>query len=168
MKINYDEVSPITGNKCVIVEADEQTNTESYLCTESGYTTTDKLVIDSVHVKQYEQMITQLMVDAKFEDVVAGLVWYPCFMQLPGAMLYCKGDNPEELKWEVSKIVAIEGDERLKYPVPGKEGEYHTSRLDVENGKIYDKADFKSALDDIYDIVKKELQDENKLRNNSM
>ena len=29
MKLDYDEKSPITGNVCVIVEADEETNTTS-------------------------------------------------------------------------------------------------------------------------------------------
>ena len=29
IKLEYDEKSPITGNKCVIVEADETTNQES-------------------------------------------------------------------------------------------------------------------------------------------
>ena len=37
--IECDVISPITGNKCVMVEADEKTNIESYLCLESGYTT---------------------------------------------------------------------------------------------------------------------------------
>ena len=37
LKADYDEISPITGNKCVIIEVDEQSNTTSYICMESGY-----------------------------------------------------------------------------------------------------------------------------------
>ena len=37
---NYDAISPITGNNCVLIEADEMTNQESRICMESGYTTT--------------------------------------------------------------------------------------------------------------------------------
>ena len=29
MKIDYDDTSPITGNKCVIIESDEKTNEKS-------------------------------------------------------------------------------------------------------------------------------------------
>ena len=41
MNIEYDEISPITGNLCVVVEADPKVGRVSYLCMESGYTTTD-------------------------------------------------------------------------------------------------------------------------------
>ena len=47
MKLDYDMISPITGNKCVIVEADENTSINSYMCIETGYTTTDNFVVGS-------------------------------------------------------------------------------------------------------------------------
>ena len=85
---------------------------------------------------------------------------------MPGGMLYCEGT--EELwNWKVAKIVPIVGEERKKYPIVGKEGEYHTSRLDVENANTYDKDNFAAALDELYSIVK-EFYNENKLRDNSM
>ena len=153
--LEYDAISPVTGNKCVLVEADEKTNTESYLCMESGFTTHEKLVEESDFQKNYEQRLTDLMRSCKVIDE-DNKAWYPTFMQLPGAMLYAEGKSVDSWKWKVSQIVAIEGDERLKYPVPGKEGEYYTSRLDVENGKTYDKVDFDSALNELYSIVKGE------------
>ena len=47
IKLDYDEVSPITGNKCVIVEADKESGEEHRMCMESGYVTRTSLVIDS-------------------------------------------------------------------------------------------------------------------------
>ena len=76
MKLEHDSVSPITGNECVIIEADEKTGTNSYMCMESGYTTTDNFKIDSEHVETYETQITELMKNIKFEDKETGLVWY--------------------------------------------------------------------------------------------
>ena len=125
MNLEYDEISPITGNKCVVVEAR--------------------------HVE---------------EDT--GLVWYPTFMQMPGGMLYPEGSTPKDLKWKVARVVNIFGDERLQYPIPGKDGEYFTSKLDVDNANIYDTGDFKLALDSLYDIVKETIDNENKLRDNSV
>ena len=153
--LDYDEVSPVTGNKCVLVEADQKTNTESYLCMESGFTSHEKLIEGSDFQNSYETRCTDLMRSCKLidEDKKA---WYPTFMQLPNAMLYAEGKSAEKWNWKVSQIVKIEGDERLKYPVPGKEGEYYTSRLDVENGKTYDKVDFDGALNELYSIVKGE------------
>tara|TARA_R110002051_G_scaffold165719_1_gene236747 strand:+ start:388 stop:921 length:534 start_codon:yes stop_codon:yes gene_type:complete len=160
IKLEYDEISPLTGRKCVVVEADTETNIESYICMESGYTTSDNLKIGSDIVNNYEQKITDLMRSVKFEDKERGLVWYPAYMQLPGAMLYCKGTSFEDMVWEVAKVVPIIGDERKKYPVLGKEEEYFTSRLDVENAKTYQKREFQSAFDDLYAKVKAEVENE--------
>ena len=68
MKIEYDEISPITGNMCVVVEADPKENRTSYLCMESGYTTTDQLIKDSSYVDSHEENLTELMIAAKHED----------------------------------------------------------------------------------------------------
>ena len=65
-------------------------------------------------------------------------------------------------------MIAVKANEKLKYPVPGKEGEYFTSRLDVDNANIYDMMDFKLALEDLYDIVKEAIDHETKLRDNSV
>ena len=75
MKLDYDEISPITGNKCVVVEADEKANLQSYLCMESGYTTTDQLIKGGPHIEQFESQITELMLDLKYEDEETDLAW---------------------------------------------------------------------------------------------
>ena len=86
---------------------------------------------------------------------------------MPGGMLYPDG-TVESLKWKVARVIPIHGEDRLGYPIPGKEGEYFTSKLDVDNANIYDTTDFKLALEDLYDIVKEAIDHENKLRDNSM
>ena len=167
MNVDYDEISPMTGNKCVVVEADPDANIQSYLCMESGYTTTDQLVKDSSYVDSHEENLTELMISCKHEDELTNLIWYPTFMQMPGGMLYPDG-TVESLKWKVARVIPIHGEDRLGYPIPGKEGEYFTSKLDVDNANIYDTTDFKLALEDLYDIVKEAIDHENKLRDNSM
>ena len=88
-------------------------------------------------------------------------------MQMPGGMLYPEGTT-KTLKWRVAKVIPIYGDERLQYPIPGKDEEYFTSKLDVDNANIYDTNDFKLALEDLYAIVKETIDHENKLRDNSV
>ena len=80
-------------------------------------------------------------------------------MQMPGGMLYAEGKSPQSWQWKVAKIIPIVGDERLNYPVLGKEDEYHTSRLDVDNANTYNKNDFANALDELYLIVKQVYND---------
>jgi hypothetical protein len=148
--MNYDEVSPITGNRSVIIEADPTTNIESRICMESGYTTTDQLIIGSQAAVDYENAgLTQFMRDVKYDDENLGTSWYPAFIQMEKSMLYCErvSNASTELCWKVARVVPIIGDEKLKYPVPGKEGEYFSVRLDVENAIIFSKHQFKEALD---------------------
>jgi len=108
MKLDYDEKSPITGNVCVIVEADDKTDTTSYMCMESGFTTTDNMKINSDVVERYETQLTELMRKCKYEDDTRGLVWYPAFLQMQGiGMLYPTGTSRDDIKWEVCKVIAI-------------------------------------------------------------
>ncbi len=158
MKLDYDMISPLTGNKCVIVEADENLAINSYMCIETGYTTTDNFKVDSDVILQYEKQISALMKKIKFIDKETNLIWYPAFMPVPGAMLYCEGES-ENWQWKVARVVQITGAERIHYPVVGKEGEYHTSRLDVDNAKVYNKLDFESALNELYNIVGEQNED---------
>ena len=157
--LDYDSISPITGNKCVVEEAHPTTNSTSYLCMESGFTSHEHLIDDSEFQEKYEKNLTDLMLSCKVldEDKKA---WYPTFMQLPGGMLYAEGKSAQSWKWKVAKIIPIWGDERLNYPIPGQEDKYYTSKLDVDNAKTYDKEDFENALNELYSIVKEAYTNE--------
>ena len=160
INLDYDEVSPITGNKCVIVEADVDTGDEHRMCMESGYVTRTSFKIGSAEAKEHEKQCSELMKKLKVHDNNLGTVWYPTFMQMPGAMLYCEGEGkiPSDYKWAVAKVIPIFGEERKKYPIPGKENEYYTTKLDVDNSTKYHGYEFESALDKFYQIVQEKRQ----------
>jgi len=160
MKLEYDSISPITGNKCVLIEADERTNLESLLCMESGFTSYKKLEEGSEFQKKYEEHLTDLMRSCKVIDD-DNLAWYPIFMQLPGGMLYSEGISKNDWKWKVARVVLLNEEEQKEYPIIGKEGEYHTSRLDVDNAITYDNNNFQQALDELYNIVRETYTHEN-------
>ena len=160
INLDYDEISPVTGNKCVIIEADTETGDEHRMCMESGYVTRSSLKFGSDAVTEYEKGCTELMIKLRCADNNLNTMWYPTFMQMAGAMLYCEGEGrvPSDYNWSVAKVVPIIGEERLKYPVPGTEKQYYTTRLDVDNAEKYKGYDFETALDRFYQILK-EKQD---------
>ena len=92
MKLEYDGTSPISGNKCVLEEANIHDNTVSYLCMESGFTSHEHLQEGSELQSRYETTITDLMLSLKLTDD-DNKAWYPTFMQLPGGMLYAEGTS---------------------------------------------------------------------------
>ena len=110
LDLDYDSISPITGNKCVVEEARPHDNSVSYLCMESGFTSHESLSQDSDFQKKYEHHLTELMISCKILDD-DNRAWYPTFMQMPGGMLYCEGDGntPDDYKWCVAKIVQLNG-----------------------------------------------------------
>ena len=60
MKLEYDSISPITGNKCVLEEANTSDGTVSYLCMESGFTSHENLINNSDFQEKYESKLTFL------------------------------------------------------------------------------------------------------------
>jgi len=157
LKLEYDDVSPFTGNKCVLIEADVKTGMESRICMETGYTTTDRWVAGSRVLEQYETMITQLYKDTKFTDQTLNQVWYLATMRNHLACLYADGTSKDDYVWKISYVKALDAEERLKYPVEGKEGQYHTHKVDIENAISFEKDDFKSCIDKFYETMGESL-----------
>jgi len=160
LKLEYDSISPITGNKCVLQETNDEDNSISYLCMQSGFSSHEKLTEGSEYQSNFERSLTSLMVDCKIVDDEKK-IWYPSFMRTPYGMLYIDGQEKTKFIWKVAKIIPIVGKERKKYPIPGKENEFHTSKLDVDNAESFEKEDFSSAIDQLYAIVKEEAENEN-------
>ena len=158
MKLEYDAISPITKNMCVLSEADDSNGIASHMCMESGFVTTDQLVEGSEAVTEYEKSITQLMRKLRFVDLDTNLVWYPAFLRSPIAMLYCSGTDATDMIWEVAKIIELPESQQNKFPIPGQDGEFYSTMIDTANATLYDKALFENALDCFYEIITEHYQ----------
>ena len=63
-------------------------------------------------------------------------------------IIYPKGTK-NNWDWFYAKVVDITKEEQEKFPVPGKEGEYYKSRLDVENALRFEWNDFIGACEEM-------------------
>jgi hypothetical protein len=158
MKLEFDEISPFSKEKTVLVEAHEQSNVESRICLASGYTTRDNWTMGSDIVQHHELHITELMRDTKYEDEELGTMWYLSTMSTPAAMLYPAG-SANRWAWEVAPVEYLIGEDRKKYPIPGKVDEYYTSRLATEKAENFETKDFKSAMDHFYKLVQEHYEE---------
>jgi len=120
MKLEYDGISPITNNKCVLEEANTQDNSVSYLCMESGFTSHENLTEGSEFQQKYEERMTDLMQSCKVLDE-NNKAWYPTFMQLPGGMLYAQGKTAKDYFNYASSIAdsPSKKDTKSKDPIIG-------------------------------------------------
>lgn len=162
MRLNYDEISPITGNMCVMVERDETKNQNMRLCMESGYQTFDSWKEGSEIVEKFLSVSPELIKSTKFIDD-SGNVWVKIIMMTPEVVL-----NPDLIEvdgevcsiWKVSsfklldegvipdpKMVTVQVGNRFKV-------------LDDETCSIFGEFDFEDATLEFYARVNQNMDEE--------
>ena len=139
-KTDLTEISPITGNTSVIVETDDN-GVESRICMDSGYTTTSKYKIGSKHIEEYEQTTAKVIKELRYEDKKLNQYWYLTTVMFTHGMIYPDGDL-ENWQWCYAPIIELNEEESKNYPIPGKDGEFYTSRLGVDVAEFYPKDRF--------------------------
>lgn len=133
-KTTFDEISPITGNLCVIVEKTDDGIGFNKLCMESGYTTFNTFTEQNIDLAQLEQNLPQVAVAHKRIDS-HGQVWYPAYMPTPAAALFCIGDSTN-FEWAVAPFTQPESEE-----------EDMLMHLEVASAVKFPKDKFSTAFD---------------------
>jgi hypothetical protein len=130
------------------VEAEN--NIESYLCLSCGYTTNSLYIDGSDELLKWEASTPLLIKKSKYIDPNTNLVWYPSVLNFPSrGMIFPDGSNEESWLWRMAPVVEIPEEERSKYPIPGKPGEFYPTKIDMESSKFYERHDFKTACEDL-------------------
>ena len=144
MKKDTTEISPFTGKESVIVEiVDGKT---SKICMDSGYMTNDDFSIDNSELlSKYEESMPKLMIEKKHKDTDLGQYWYLTSIQFKTGMIYPQPCKHGEYEWSFSPVIELNEEEKLKYPVPEKDGEYYDTRLATEHSEYYTKHNFSGA-----------------------
>lgn len=162
MRLNYDEISPITGNLCVMVEMDSTKNQNMRLCMESGYQTFDSWKEGSEIVEKFLAASPELIKSTKFVDET-GNVWVKIIMMTPEVVL-----NPDLViieeeacpVWKVSsftlldegvipdpKMVTVQVGNRFKV-------------LDESTCLIFGEYEFEDATLEFYSRVNQSIEEE--------
>jgi hypothetical protein len=61
-------------------------------------------------------------------------------------MVFANGPSIQEWSWAAVKAVPVTEEEKTKYPIPGKKGEFYTWRMDMTTLKTFAERDFMEAL----------------------
>lgn len=117
----------------------------SYICVNCGYTTNSTFTIESTEIESWEQNTPILVRNLKILDIDTGLLWYPCVIHIPSRGMIFPEGSENSWFWRVAKIIKISEENKSNYPIPGRDGEFYESLLDIENASVYDKHDFKRA-----------------------
>lgn len=123
-----------------------ENSVSSYMCMNCGYTTTSLYKKGSTIVDEYEAQCPNLFKDIKYYDKETDLLWYPVVLNFPDkGLIFPDGTSALDWKWRAVPIKLVAEDEKEKYPIPGKEGEFYQTKADMESSKLYSQSDFYSA-----------------------
>jgi hypothetical protein len=132
---------------------EEITNYQCYGC---GFITNSLMKRGSKFLEEQIELLPNLYKELMGEDE-EGKVWMPNIVNLPSkGMIFANGSNSKDWKWAAVKSIPILEEEKTKYPIPGKKGEYYTQRMDMETLKEFEEREYIDALDYI-GIFKEDL-----------
>jgi hypothetical protein len=97
----------------------------------------------------YEQQLAvlpELYKDVMFKDETE-MIWMPTTINLPQqGMVFYNGTSKENAKWSAVKAVKVAEEEKEKYPIKGKPGEFYEYRMDMSTIQSYEMKEFMEAL----------------------
>jgi hypothetical protein len=113
MRLVFDEISPITGRKTVLVEADETMQDHVKLCMETGYQTcVRKWVEGSETLAEHETKVPDIVLRRRFVEEGTNNVWFL-------SVLFCQNvvltpvDHGDGYQWAVIPLKPVTEDTDL-------------------------------------------------------
>lgn len=133
------------SDACYVQEVNHEI--KNYQCMGCGFVTNSLMKKDSQFLEEQMELLPNLYKELLGEDD-NGLIWMPATINLPSqGMVFANGTSGENWNWAAVKSVPVSEDEKEKYPIPGKSGEFYEQRMDMETLKEFGEKDFIEALD---------------------
>jgi hypothetical protein len=130
---------------CYVQEVNQ--DIKNYQCYGCGFMTNSIMKKDSQFLEEQMELLPNLYKELMGEDK-SGKVWMPSTINLPEkGMVFANGSNADNWKWAAVKSIPVLEDEKEKYPIPGKKGEFYKKRVDMDTLKEFEEGDYMEALD---------------------
>lgn len=121
---------------------DVQETFKSYMCFNCGFMSNSNYTDENIDKIQHT---SQLIKDLSFKDETRNIHWYPSVVNMGKLGIIYPDGSVFDWKWKFASVVKVDEGESKNYPIPGKDGEYYTERLDVENAMEFGQFEFLSA-----------------------
>jgi hypothetical protein len=133
------------SDACYVQEVNQ--DIKNYQCYGCGFITNSLMKKDSQFFDEQMELLPNLYKELMGEDET-GKIWMPSTVNLPEkGMIFANGTNAESWKWAAVKSVPVLEEEKEKYPIPGKPGEFYKHRMDMSTLKEFEEGDYLEALD---------------------
>jgi len=133
------------SDACYVQEVNEKI--KNYQCYGCGFITNSLLVKDTEFFEEQMELLPNLYKELMGEDE-NGKIWMPSTVNMPAkGMVFANGKNASSWKWGAVLAVPVKDEEKEKYPIPNKDGEFYEWRMDMTTLKEFDETDYIEALD---------------------
>lgn len=143
LRLDYDEYSPITGEKTVLVEYDPILEDTCKFCMKSGYETYESWTVRNAEILKYEEQLPDIIRNSKKIDS-NGNIWYKTTMNTRNVILY-----PKLNTWvvaELNPVMPMGNDAFAIIYVDPETGKYETKYVDETTELIFGEYEFEDAI----------------------
>ena len=132
------------SDACYVQEVNNEiTNYQCYGC---GFITNTLLKKDTQFFDEQMELLPNLYKELMGEDD-DGKIWMPSTVNMPQkGMIFANGKSAEQWEWAAVLAVPVKEEEKEKYPIPHKEGEFYEWRMDMSTMKQFPENDYIEAL----------------------
>ena len=132
------------SNACYKQEVNESVN--NFMCYGCGFVSNTLMKEGEVFWEEQKMKLPELHKDLIIEDENNQILIPHTINIEDKGMVFANGSEISNWKWTAVKAVDVLEEEKEKYPIPGKNGEYYLKRMDMENGKSFEERDYMEAL----------------------
>jgi len=141
---NLINCSRCGSDACYVEEVNQDIKT--YFCYGCGFQTNSIMKKGEPFFEEQSNILPELYKDLFFTDE-EGKVWMASSVNLPQqGMVFANGPSKEDWGWAAVKAVKVSEEEKTKYPIPGKQGEFYEWRMDMTTLKMFSERDYMEAL----------------------
>jgi len=119
----------------------------NYMSLSCGFWTNSFMTEDHEFFQQQMETLPELYKDLAWTDPETGLIWLPNTINIQDkGMVFANGNGVSNWHWAAVKAIEIPQEETMKYPIPGKPGEFMKYRMDMKNMQRFGERDYIEAL----------------------
>lgn len=115
-------------------------------CMTCGFQTTDLMKEGERFYNEQIATLPELYKELMWKDV-QGRSWFPGVLNMPDhGMVFVNGKSTDEWKWSAALSIDVKEEEKTKFPIPDRPGEFYKRRVDMTTCKDFAPDDFMGAI----------------------
>lgn len=132
------------SDACYVDEVNQDIKT--YFCYGCGFQTNSLMKEGEDFYEQQIAILPELYKDLLYKDE-EDKFWMPSTVNIPTqGMVFANGASAFKWNWAAVKAVKVSEEEKTKYPMPGKEGQYYEWRMDMSTLQEFPEHEYMEAL----------------------